>query len=167
MAAASSIASRRPRPFVLLQVVGVVDHQDAVLGDEADQRHEADLRVDVDAWPSPKVQREQRAEHRRRQRDQDDQRIAEALVLRRQHQIDDDQREDEGDDERAALLHVLPALALEVVGEALGQHLRRLRLQEVDGLADRAAGERHALQGRRVELLEARQRIGLHRLLDA
>ena len=30
-------------------------------------------------------------------------------------------------DERAALLHVLPALALEVVGEALGKLLLRLR----------------------------------------
>ena len=32
----------------LLQLVGELHHQDAVLGDEADQRHQADLGVDVD-----------------------------------------------------------------------------------------------------------------------
>ena len=40
------------------------------------------------------------------------------------------------------------------------------RLEEVDGLAHRAAGKRHARQGRGVELLEARQRVGLHGLAD-
>ena len=113
---------------------------------------------------SPRLMRDQRAEDGSRQRDQDDQGVAEAFVLSRQHQVDDDEREHEGDDQRAALLHVLPALALEVVGEALGQLLLGRRLQEIDGLADRAAGKRHALQRCRVELLEAGQRIGLHRL---
>ena len=47
--AASSIASRRERPRGLLQPVGEIDHQDAVLGDQADQGHQADLGVDVDA----------------------------------------------------------------------------------------------------------------------
>ena len=51
-----------------------------------------DLRIDVDG-AEPEVERDQRAEYRRRQRDQDDQRIAEALVLGGQHQIDDDERE--------------------------------------------------------------------------
>ena len=76
------------------------------------------------------------------------------------------EREHEGDDQRVALLHVLAALALEVVGEAGGQVLGRLRLQEVERLAHGAAGERHARQGGRVELLEGGQRVGLHRLLD-
>ena len=142
MAAACSIASRRRIALLLLQLVGEVDHQDAVLGDQPDQRDEPDLRIDVDGG-EPDVERDQRAEHRGRQRDQDDQRIAEALILRGEHQEDDDQREDEGDDERAALLHVLPAFALEVVGEAFGK-LSACCLQEVDGLADRAARKRHA-----------------------
>ena len=78
-----------------------------------------------------------------RQRDQDDQRVAEALILRGEHQEDDDQREHEGIDERVALLHELPALALEVVGEAFREALLGLLLQEIDGLADRPPGERH------------------------
>ena len=68
--------------------------------------------VDVDAGraeDAADVERQQRAEHRGRQRDQDDQRIAEAFELRGEHEIDDDQREDEGVDERVAFLLVLPA----------------------------------------------------------
>ena len=50
-------------------------------------------------------------------------RIAEALILGGKHEEDDDQREDEDVDERVALLLVLPAFALEVIGEALGEAL--------------------------------------------
>ena len=70
--------------------------------------------------PRPKRQRQQCAEDRGRQRDENDQRIAEALVLRGEHQVDNDQREDEGDDEAVAFLHVLAAFSLEIVGEGLG-----------------------------------------------
>ena len=110
----------------LLQPVGEIDHQDAVLGDEADQRHKADLRIDVDAGEAEEaadVERQQRAEQRRRQGDENDERIAEALVLRRQHQIDDDQREHEHVDQRIALLLVLARIALKVIGVALGKNL--------------------------------------------
>ena len=61
-----------------------------------------------------RVERQQRAEHRGRQCDQDDEGIAEALELRREHEVDYDQREDERVEERVALLHELPALALVV-----------------------------------------------------
>ena len=56
--------------------------------------------------------------------DQDDERVAEALILRGEHQEDHHQREDEGVDQRAAFLHELPALSLEVVEEALWKALR-------------------------------------------
>src|SRR5262249_32279236 len=132
------------QPLVRLQMVGVVDHQDPVLGDEADQRYEADLGIDVDRAEAG-GEREQRAEDRGRQRDQDDEGIAEALVLSRQHQVDDDQREHEGNDEAVALLNVLPAFALEVVGEAFGEDLGGPLLQEIDDLAHGAAREGYTL----------------------
>ena len=78
-----------------------------MLGDEADQGDEPDLRIDVDAGEPEKaadVERQQGAEQRGRQRDQDDQRIAEALVLGGEHEIDHDQREHEHVDEDVALL---------------------------------------------------------------
>ena len=70
-AAASSIAPRREIAVALLQAVGEIDHQDAVLGDEADQGDEPDLRIDVDAGEAENaadIERQQRAEQRRRQR---------------------------------------------------------------------------------------------------
>ena len=93
-----------------------------MLGDEADQRDEADLRIDVDAGEaedSADVERQQRPEQRRRQGDENDERIAEALVLRRQHQINHDEREHEHIDERVALLFELARIALKVIGVAL------------------------------------------------
>ena len=103
-----------------LQLVGEIHHQDAVLGDQPDQGDEPDLGIDIDGG-EPQIERDQRPEHRGGQRDQDDQRIAEALILGGEHQEDHHQREDEGVDERVAFLHELPALALEVVGEAFGE----------------------------------------------
>ena len=94
--AASMIASRRSRPRFSPLLVGELDHQDAVLGDQADQRDQADLRVDVERGET-EVERHDRAEDRQRHRHHDDERIAEALELRRQHQIDDDDGEAEGD----------------------------------------------------------------------
>ena len=148
------------QPLRFLQLVGELHHQNAVLGDEADQRHEADLRIDVDRAGADVERRiilhhavhlaenpqdEQRAEDRGRQADQDDERIAEAFELGRQHQIDQQQREGESDGKRIAFLHELPAFALEVIGHALREHLAGLLLQEGHRFANRAAGERHAL----------------------
>ena len=41
-----------------------------------------------------------------------------------------------------------------------------LLLQERHGLADSAAGERRPLEGRGIELLEGRETVGLHRLVE-
>jgi len=60
---------------------------------------------------TPRRERQQRAEQGGRQRHQNDERIAEALVLRRQHEIDDDQREGEDVDERVAFLLELARVA--------------------------------------------------------
>ena len=115
----------------------------------------------------PRIHRdEQRAEQRGRQADQDDEGVAEAFELRRQHQIDQQQREGEGDGKRIAFLHELPAFALEVIGHAVREHLAGLLLQEGHRFANRAAGERHALQRRGIELLERLEAVRLHRLAD-
>ena len=92
--------------------------------------------------------------------------IAEALELRRKHKKDQDQREDEGDRQRITFLDELAALALEVVGVTRGENLLRLVLQEVERLAERVAGKRHALQRRRTQLLEVGERVRLRRLRD-
>ena len=39
--------------LVLLHLVGEIHHQDAVLADEADERDQTYLGVDIDAWRSP------------------------------------------------------------------------------------------------------------------
>ena len=164
-----------------LQLVGELHHQDAVLGDETDERHKADLRIDVDGAGADverrivlhhavhiaqNPQHEERAEQRRRQADQDDEGIAEALELRRQHQVDQQQREGEGDGKGIAFLHELAAFALEVIGHAVREHFISLLLQEGHRFANGAARERHALQGRGIELLEGLEAVGLHRLAE-
>ena len=100
--AACSIAAPAVEPFADLQLVGEGDHQDAVLADQSDQGDEPDLGVDVHRREAEE-QRHHRAADRHRHADQDHQRIAQALELRRQHQEDDDQGEDEGDGQLIAL----------------------------------------------------------------
>ena len=101
MPAARSIASRSRMAF-LLQVVGELHDQDAVLADQPHQRDQADLGVDVQARAAePKAHKEQGAGDRHRHRDQDDERVAETLEQRGERQIDDDQREAECEQEAA------------------------------------------------------------------
>ena len=92
--AASMTASSLSLPG-LLQVVGELHDQDAVLRHQADERDQADLAVDVERR-QPEEREEQRAGHRQRHRaGEDDERIAEALELRREHQVDQDRRQQE------------------------------------------------------------------------
>ncbi len=58
------------------------------------------------------------ADDRHRHADHDDERIAQAFELRRQHQEDDDQREAEGDRKLVAFLHILSGIRQVVVAEA-------------------------------------------------
>ncbi len=99
--AAASITASQLAPALLAQLVGELDDQDAVLGDQADQHDQADLAVDVER-AAGELERQQRAGHRQRHGEHDDERIDEALELRREHQIDEDQRQHEGDVEAAA-----------------------------------------------------------------
>ena len=72
-------------PGFLLQLVGKFHDQDAVLRHEADERDEANLAVNVDASSCPGTAEEERARQRKRDGPEEhDQRIAEALELRRE-----------------------------------------------------------------------------------
>ena len=78
------------------------------------------------------------------------------------------EREHERIDERVALLLVLARVALEIIGVAFREDLLRLSaFRKSSASPSVRPGKRHARQGRRVQLLEARQRIGLHRLRHA
>ena len=77
-----------------------------MLGYQADQGHQADLRIDVERREIEK-QEYDGTEDRHRHRHHDDQRITEALELRRQNQEDDDDCESQGCEKATGLLHVL------------------------------------------------------------
>ena len=90
-----------------------------------------------------RIQRDQRPEHRCRQCHKNNEGIAETLILGREHQEDHDEREHEGVDQRVAFLDELPALALEIIGEALREALG-LGLEKIDRLTHGPSRERHA-----------------------
>ena len=62
---AASITASSVSHALLAQLVGELDDQDAVLGDQADQRDQPDLAVDVER-AAGQLQRQQRAGHRQR-----------------------------------------------------------------------------------------------------
>ena len=122
----------------LLQVVRELHDQDAVLRDQADQRDQPDLAVDVQRREAEERE-QQRAGHRQRHRPgEDDERIAEALELRREHQIDQDRRQQERAEELAAFGPELARFARVVDREALRQDLPRLVFEKA-AAPDRAA----------------------------
>ncbi len=135
----------------MAQLVGELDDQDAVFADQADQCHQADLGIDVQARHAEE-QRYQRTADRQRHGDHDHQRIAEAFELCGEDQEDDRQGQSEGDQQCAAFLHVLPGSAGVVDGEATRGFLAGDLLNRLDGLAHADDGE--AGDDRRVELLE-------------
>ena len=136
-------ASTLDRPRACSQI-GELDHQDAVLGDQADQRDQAHLRVDVQrggpALGEPEghpgrarelQEREyQRTEHRQRHRaSEHHDGIPERVELRGQHQEDEHDGQAHGRQELAPLLPQLPGLAGVVEAAARGQQARRRRFQ--------------------------------------
>ena len=126
-----------------------------MLADQAHQRDEADLRVDVEA--RHQVDEDQRAEQRHRHRHQDHDRIAQAVELRGQREEHDDEREQQRRAETARFLHELARLARvveRVAGrrdfvERIAEELQRLALRHAARAGDR----------RRVELLETVDRL--------
>ena len=102
--------------------VGVVDEQDGVADDDAGQHDDADVGLHAER----RVGEEQRADDadgRQRDREHDDERVAQRLVLRRHHRVDEDDREDEHELQLAERL----GLFLDLVAEADREALRHLR----------------------------------------
>ena len=141
------------QPMLLALLVGELHHQDAVLGDEADQRDQPHLRIDVERGDA-EIERHQRSEDRKRHGQHDDERIAEALELRRQHQVDDDDGEAEGDERRVALVHLQPRLPGEILVEAGRHHLGGDLADGGERVAGRDAGQRDAGNGGGIQLVE-------------
>ena len=136
-----------------------------MLADQADQGHQADLRVDVHRGVA-QVQWDQRAAHRHRHADQDHQRVAQAFELRGQHQVDDQDGEDERHDQGTSFLDELAGIGQPVMAEAGGQGIG-LGGKELHRVANAHARRRHRLQGGRVELVELGQLVGLDRHVEA
>ena len=130
-----------------------------MFADQADQGHQADLRVDVERRPAQR-QRNQGAADRQRHGDEDDQRVAQAFVLRGQHHVDDDEGEQEGQHQRVAFVDKLPRIRLPVMAET-GRQVRALVGQKGHRFAQAHARRRDALEGGRVLLVELFEAVGL------
>ena len=82
----------------LLQAVAECHDQNAVLGDEANQRHKPDLRIDIER-STCEPQRSKRARHGKRNRDEDHQRIPETFELRGENEINEGKGQDKDEGE--------------------------------------------------------------------
>src|SRR5215467_11957804 len=94
-----------------LKLIGEFDNQNPVLGNQSDERNQADLRVDVDRRQIKKTKHQRTGYRERDGAEQDDQGITKTLKLGCQYEIDQHQCKSERDRERTALLSNLPRLA--------------------------------------------------------
>ena len=140
-AAASLHGGERARGAGCAPLVRELDDQDAVLRHEADEHDQADLREDVQRLAEV-PEREQCAGKRQRHGEQDHERVAEALELRGEHQVDQHEREHEHPAERRRALDEIARGARERGREALVERLARDRLERGDALAQAFAPRR-------------------------
>ena len=96
--------------------------------------------------------------------EQDDERIAEAIKLRREDEEDEDEREQHRGQELVAFGAQLPRFAGVIDLVTFRQNLVRFVLEKFQGLVERPNG--HALDLDRVELLQPVQRARHGRVLD-
>src|SRR5437773_12344114 len=106
----------------LAKVIRELDDEDPVLRDQPDQRDEADLAIDVHRREAEEREEQGAADGERSRAREDDEGIAEALELGREHQEDQNRREQEDAEEPAAFRAELAGLARVVDREALGQY---------------------------------------------
>ena len=102
------------------QLLGELDDQDGVLRRKTDQHDQADLAVDVVGKPAHPL-RAERAQHRERHAQQDDERQHQAFVLGRERQVDQQQRETEDQERLPAGLGLLERDAGPGVAHSLRQ----------------------------------------------
>ena len=113
-----------------LEVVRELHDEDAVLGHQTDQRNQPDLTVNIERRQLQEGEQQRAGNGQRYRPGEDDERIAEALELGRQDQVNQDRREQEHAEEPAALRPKLARLAGVVDGETLRQDCPSLVLQE-------------------------------------
>src|SRR5439155_24238206 len=95
--------------------------------------------------------------------DENDERIAEALELRRQDQVNEDRRQQEGAEKTAALRAKLPRLPRVVDREPLRENAPGFVLEEAQRPIERNGWRNHPLHAHGIELLEFFQLARLRR----
>ena len=145
------------------QLIREFDDQDAVLRNQADQRHQPDLAVDVER-SAEEPQRQERAGHRQRHRQHDDEGIHEALELRGQHEINEHQRQHEREIDFAARLFEFTRLTIEPCLRRYRERNFGGRIHRLEPVADRVARQQRSrnLDGTQsVEVVERLRRDAL------
>ncbi len=138
----------------LLQVIGELHDQNAVLRHEPDQGDQPDLTVDVERGPLEEREQQRAGDRERHRPGENDERIAEALELCREDEIDQDRREQKCAEEPATLRSELARLTRIVDREALWKGGAGFVFQERQRLIEGNRGRNHPLYAHRVELLE-------------
>ena len=139
----------------LLQVIGKLHDEDAILGHESDERDESNLAVDIDAGGSEEGEEEGSRKGQRDGSEEDDEGVSETLKLGCQHEEDQDDGEDHCGDQGVALLAELARLAGIVDNKAARQDLCGPFLQNLEGLVDGDARGKDGGDLGRIKLLEA------------
>ena len=145
----------------LLQVVGELHDEDAVLRYQSDQRDQSDLAVDVERRQSKEREEQRPGNCQRHRARQDDEGIAEALELGREDQINQDRRQQEGAEKTAALGPELARLAGVIDREPLRQDGSGFVFEEAQRPVERNRRWDYTLNAHRIELLEFLQLPGL------
>ena len=87
---------------LFLEMIRELHDQNAVARHEADKGDQPDLTVDVDRWQTEEREEKQTGKRERHRAGENDERIAEALEPRREHEINQNCREQEHAEELAA-----------------------------------------------------------------
>src|SRR6185436_17091937 len=109
----------------LLQMIRELGDHDAVARDETDERDQAHLTVDVDRRQAEEREEQRAGESEWNGARENDERIAEALELRGQHEVNQDRRQQEDAEEALAFGAQLARLTRVIDREPARQDLRR------------------------------------------
>ena len=151
---------------MFLKRVGELDDEDAVFRNESHQRYQADLAVDIERGKPDEGEEKRAREGQRHGAEEDDERIAEALELRGQHQEDEDEGEGHRDGKFVAFQTELARASRVVDGESFGQDFGSFLFEDFEGFIQRHSRLDDPLDAGGVELLEAVEGARLGGLLD-
>src|SRR5205814_1861037 len=149
-----------------LQLVRELHDENAVARDEADEGDQTDLTIDIDRGQAEEREDQRAAERERHRAGENDERIAEALELRREDEVDQDAGEQEHAKELGALGAELARLAGIVDRIAARERLAGFVLEVLERIVERDARRESALDADGVELLEAFEIARLGRRLQ-